>query len=107
MYEDSDVQELLGAVDYVLNDVPEIGEDAQLTAKGYNMLCNAVAKFEGQEDSGIRKINREFRGKCDYCGFHIRFNATFLDQVGSLCVDCPSCRKLISVMAFEETENGR
>jgi len=36
--------ELLEACEFVVNDIPEAGEDAQLTVKGYNMLCNAINK---------------------------------------------------------------
>jgi len=32
------------AMDFVLNDSPEPGEDAQLTVEGYNLLCAATKK---------------------------------------------------------------
>lgn len=34
--------ELLTALEFIVNDVPEPGEDARLTAKGYNMACAAI-----------------------------------------------------------------
>jgi len=36
--------ELLEALQYIINDCPEPGEDAQLTAKGYNIACEAIRK---------------------------------------------------------------
>lgn len=29
--------------------------------------------------------------QCDGCGFHMGLDATYLDQVGSIEIDCPSC----------------
>jgi hypothetical protein len=40
--------ELLEACLFVVNDVSAPGEDAQLTSKGYNRLCAAIAKAEGR-----------------------------------------------------------
>lgn len=40
--------DLLAACKFVVNDCPEPGEDAQLTVDGYNRLCAAIAKAEGQ-----------------------------------------------------------
>ncbi len=30
--------------------------------------------------------------ECLGCGFHLGVDQTFLDQVGSITVDCPSCK---------------
>ena len=35
---------LLEALQYIVNDTPESGEDAELTVKGYNMACEAIRK---------------------------------------------------------------
>ncbi len=40
--------ELLEALEYIVNDIPEPGEDAELTAKGYNMACRAIRKAKGE-----------------------------------------------------------
>lgn len=34
---------LLEALEFIVNDVPKPGEDAELTATGYNMACAAIA----------------------------------------------------------------
>jgi len=39
---------LLEACEYVVNDTPEPGANAQLTVKGYNMLCEAIIKAKGE-----------------------------------------------------------
>jgi len=41
--------DLLAALEFIVNDVPAPGEDAQLTAKGYNIACAAIAKAEAQD----------------------------------------------------------
>lgn len=42
--------ELLAALKFIVNDCPEPGEAAQLTAHGYNLACSAIAKAEGRTD---------------------------------------------------------
>ncbi len=37
--------------------------------------------------------------ECD-CGFHIGLDATYLEQVGPIDIECPSCKKIIGVGAF-------
>ena len=41
-----------------------------------------------------------------HCGFHIGLDVTYLDQVGDIDIECPSCRKMISVTAhnFEKRD---
>lgn len=34
------------------------------------------------------------------CGFHIGIDATYLDQVGPIDIECPSCQKVIGIGAF-------
>ncbi len=42
--------ELLEALEYIVNDVPAPGEDARLTAEGYNKACEAIRKAtEGEK----------------------------------------------------------
>ena len=36
--------DLIEALEYIVNDVPEPGMDAQLTVTGYNLACAAIAK---------------------------------------------------------------
>jgi len=33
--------------------------------------------------------------ECD-CGFHLGIDATYLDQVDDVSIECPSCSRLIS-----------
>ena len=40
--------DLLAALEYIVNDIPEPGEDAELTVKGYNLACAAIAKAKGE-----------------------------------------------------------
>jgi hypothetical protein len=43
--------------------------------------------------------------ECD-CGFHIGFDATFMDQIGDFAFDCPSCGKCIeTTKIFPEVED--
>lgn len=42
------VNDLLAALEFIVNDVPAPGEDAELTAVGYNMACAAIAKARGE-----------------------------------------------------------
>lgn len=40
--------DLLAALEFIVNDVPEPGEDAQLTTDGYNRACAAILKARGE-----------------------------------------------------------
>jgi hypothetical protein len=40
--------------------------------------------------------------ECD-CGFHLGLDATYLDQVSEIQIDCPSCGKIIDT-DFEKGE---
>jgi hypothetical protein len=45
------------------------------------------------------------------CGFHIGFDATFIDQVGDFAFDCPSCGRCIETTKLfpevdDDDENG-
>ena len=33
--------------------------------------------------------------ECD-CGYHLTFDATYLDQVGDVSIECPSCERMIN-----------
>jgi len=37
--------------------------------------------------------------ECD-CGFHLGIDATYLDQVDGVDIECPSCGKIISAGAY-------
>lgn len=39
------------------------------------------------------------------CGFHLGVDATYLDQVDSIVVNCPSCKEIINFWE-EDTDNG-
>lgn len=39
---------LVGALEFIVNDCPEPGEDAQLTPAGYNRACAAIAIARGE-----------------------------------------------------------
>ena len=39
--------------------------------------------------------------ECD-CGFHLGIDATYLDQVDGVDIECPSCRKMLGVCAYDE-----
>lgn len=41
--------------------------------------------------------------ECD-CGFHLGIDSTFLEQVGSVQIKCPSCNKLIQVEDYDSPE---
>jgi len=34
------------------------------------------------------------------CGFHIGIDASYIDQVGPVDIECPSCEEMISAGAF-------
>jgi len=34
--------------------------------------------------------------ECNYCGFHIGIDASYLDQVGDIKILCPCCQEKIS-----------
>ena len=40
-------KDLLAALERIVNDAPSPGEDAQLTAAGYNQACAAITKAKG------------------------------------------------------------
>lgn len=36
------------------------------------------------------------------CGFHFAVDCTYLDQVGDVMFDCPSCHRKIVVEAYDD-----
>lgn len=42
---------LVEALEFIVNDTPEPGEDAQLTVEGYNKACAALAAARGETDA--------------------------------------------------------
>ena len=42
------------------------------------------------------------------CGFHMGLDSTYIDQVGSIVIECPSCQSMIDTGgSYEEDQNNK
>ena len=57
-------------------------------------VCDVEAVPERKEYEEVTETMMEIH-KCDYCGFHIGFDISYLEQVEEIVMECSSCQEVI------------
>ena len=62
-------------------------------------VCDVEAVPERKEYEEVSGTMLEVY-MCDYCGFHVGFDSSYLEQVDEIQFECPSCGEVIDT--FDE-----